>query len=94
MLAKPAFASGTLLVSAHASAASTIHIVFTIGHLDHGKLSTDYTLAGDGTADARGRFARLLHIDYHHRGQATLTVSIRSGPVVRTATKHYLFSPG
>lgn len=94
VLAKPAFASGTLLVSARASAASIIHIVFTIGHPDHGHLSTVYTLAGDGTADARGRFARLLHIDYHHRGQAILTVSIRSGTVVRTATRHYLFYPG
>lgn len=94
VLAKPAFTSGTLLVSVHASAGSTIHIVFTIGHLDHGHLSTDYTLAGDGTTDARGRFAQLLHIDYHHRGQATLTVSIRSGPVVRIATRHYRFSPG
>jgi len=94
VLAKPAFASGTLLVSVRASAASAIHIAFTVGHLDHGKISTDYSLAEGGTADARGRFAKLLHIGYHHRGQATLTVTIQEDKVVHSATRRYLFSPG
>jgi len=94
ILAKPAFAAGTLLVSVRAGSGSSIHIAFIVGHLDHGHLSADYSLSSDGLASTSNRFTKLLHIEYHHRGQATLTVTIKTGTAVRSATRQYQFSPG
>lgn len=93
ILAKPAFAAGTLLVSVRAESGSSIHMAFIVGHLDHGHLSADYSLSSDGLASTSNRFTKLLHIEYHHRGQATLTVTIKTGTAVRSATRQYQFSP-
>jgi hypothetical protein len=94
VLARPAFAAGTLLVSMHVQPEATIHIVFTVGHANKGQAMTDYLLAEDGKPDGRGRFAALLRVTYRKPGQAKLIVSIRTGSVVQTVRRQYQFSPG